>query len=79
MSHNTSVEVSRTSQVHQIPQTGRAHSGPVTRTTVQKTTPTSAAATATASAFGLRRIRYTTEATKFTRKKMNIVQAEGTW
>src|SRR5260370_1041327 len=37
------------------PHTGRAHNGPVTNTTVQKTTPTSAAATATASALALRR------------------------
>src|ERR1039458_1830796 len=37
--------------------TGRAQMGPVTSTTVQKTTPTSAATSATASALGLRRTR----------------------
>src|SRR6476661_2383647 len=50
MSQSTRVEVSRTSQVHQMPHTGRAHSGPVTNTTVQNTTPTSALTTASASA-----------------------------
>src|SRR6266446_648261 len=49
MSQSTRVEVSRTSQVHQMPHTGRAHSGPVTNTTVQNTTPTSAVTTASAS------------------------------
>src|SRR5581483_437573 len=49
MSQSTSVKVSRISHVHQIPQTGRAHKGPVTRTTVQKTTPTSAATRASTS------------------------------
>src|ERR1700694_5656184 len=49
MSQSTRVEVRRTSQVHQMPHTGRAHSGPVTNTTVQKTTPTSALTTASAS------------------------------
>src|SRR5713101_8392825 len=49
MSHSTRVEVRRTSQVHQMPHTGRAHSGPVTSTTVQNTTPTSAVTTASAS------------------------------
>src|SRR6185369_108620 len=49
MSQSTSVEVRRTSQVHQMPHTGRAHSGPVTNTTVQNTTPTSAVTTASAS------------------------------
>src|SRR5450432_870790 len=49
ISQSTSVEVRRTSQVHQIPHTGRAHSGPVTSTTVQNTTPTSAVTTASAS------------------------------
>src|SRR5580765_2575762 len=49
MSQSTSVDVRRTSQVHQMPHTGRAHSGPVTRTTVQNTTPTSAVTTARAS------------------------------
>ena len=44
------MEVRRTSQVHQIPHTGRAHRGPVTNTMVQKTTPTSALTTARASA-----------------------------
>src|SRR5579862_2143342 len=52
MSQSTRVEVRRTSQVHQIPHTGRAHSGPVTRTTVQNTTPTSAVTTASASVLG---------------------------
>src|SRR4029077_20431700 len=51
MSQRTRVEVKRTSQVHQMPHTGRAHSGPVTSTTVQNTTPTSALATARASVF----------------------------
>src|SRR5678815_1256475 len=50
MSQSTRVEARRTSQVHQMPHTGRAHSGPVTRTTVQNTTPTSALTTARASA-----------------------------
>src|ERR1700682_3913831 len=49
MSQSTRVEVRRTSQVHQMPHTGRAHSGPVTKTTVQNTTPTSAVTTASAS------------------------------
>ena len=43
MSHSTRVEVRRMSHVHQMPQTGRAQIGPVISTTVQKTTPTSAA------------------------------------
>src|ERR1700720_1709618 len=51
MSQRTRVEVKRTSQVHQIPHTGRAHNGPVTSTTVQNTTPTSALTTASASVF----------------------------
>src|SRR3989442_11908745 len=51
MSQSTRVEVRRTSQVHQMPQTGRAHNGPVTSTTVQNTTPTSAVTTASASVF----------------------------
>src|SRR6266576_5831515 len=50
MSHRTRVLVRRTSHVHQMPHTGRAHSGPVTSTTVQNTTPTSAVTTASASA-----------------------------
>src|SRR6476661_3840877 len=49
MSQSTRVEVRRTSHVHQMPQTGRAHSGPVTSTTVQKTTPTSAVVSASIS------------------------------
>ena len=57
MSHSTSVEVSRMSHVHQMPQTGRAQIGPVTSTTVQKTTPTSAVTSATISAAGRRLIR----------------------
>ena len=45
-----SVEVSRMSPgAHQMPHTGRAQMGPVTRTIVQKTTPTSAAVTASRS------------------------------
>ena len=39
--------------VHQMPQTGRAQIGPVTSTTVQKTTPTSALTSATMSAAGI--------------------------
>src|ERR1700730_1966842 len=42
-SHRMNVEVSRASQVHQMPQTGCAQIGPLTRTTVVKTRPTSAA------------------------------------
>src|ERR1700730_8353708 len=49
MSQRTRVEVRRTSHVHQMPHTGRAHSGPVTSTTVQNTPPTSAVTTASAS------------------------------
>jgi hypothetical protein len=40
-----------------MPHAGRAQIGPVTSTTVQKTTPTSALARATASAFSLRLAR----------------------
>ena len=43
-SQSTKVEVSLASQVHQIPHTGFAHSGPVTSTQVQKMKPTSAEA-----------------------------------
>ena len=46
MSQRTSVLVRRASHVHQIPHTGRAQIGPVTNTTVQNTTPTSAVAAA---------------------------------
>ena len=43
------VEVRRASQVHQMPHTGRAQSGPVIRPMVQQMTPTSAPATPRAS------------------------------
>ena len=46
MIQRTSEEVSRASQVHQVFQTGRAHSGPVTSTMVVKSTPISAEAAA---------------------------------
>ena len=46
--------VSRASQVHQIPQTGRAHRGPVASPIVQQTTPTSAADTPKQSQLDLR-------------------------
>ena len=51
------VSVGAQSHVHQMPQTGRAQIGPVTRTTVQNTTPTSALTRARMSALALRRIR----------------------
>src|SRR2546425_3768934 len=57
---STNVEVSRASQVHQMPQTGLAQMGPVTRTTVKKATPTSAEDTASQSHFGARRNRQAT-------------------
>ena len=41
MSHNTSVVVSRASQVHQMPQITRAQILPVTMLTSEKTTETS--------------------------------------
>ena len=43
-SHRMKVDVSRASHVHQIPQAGFAHKGPVTSTQQQKTKPTSAEA-----------------------------------
>src|SRR4030095_14779397 len=42
MPHRMTVIVRRGSHVNQTPQTGRAQSGPVTSTSVQKRTPTSA-------------------------------------
>ena len=62
-----------------MPHTGRAQIGPVTSTTVQKTTPTSAETMAKASTFGLRFTRYATEATRLTKKSRNAVHADGTW
>jgi hypothetical protein len=54
MSQRTSVVVRRASHVHQMPHTGRAQMGPVIKTMVQNTTPTSALAAASASALRLR-------------------------
>src|SRR5438105_642742 len=71
--------VRRASHDLQMPHTGRAHSGPVTSTTVQKTTPTSAVETASASLCRERRARYTMDATKFTKKSVNATTADGMW
>src|SRR5579862_531184 len=65
-SHKISVEVSRASQVHQIPHTGCAQIGPVISTTVLNAMPTSAADTASQSHFGLRAPRYAMFATNTT-------------
>jgi len=61
-----------------MPQTGRAQSGPVMMTTLQKTTPTYAVVTAIASDLLLLLKRYQIEATKLTKNRMKQVQAEGT-
>src|SRR5437667_4329749 len=66
---STNVEVSRASQVHQIPQTGCAQIGPVTSTTVVNTNPTSAAETASQSQRSARRQTYM----RFARKQMKNV------
>src|SRR6202790_1174822 len=55
-SHKISVEVRRQSQVHQIPHTGSAQSGPLTSTTDVNTNPPSAAETLSQSHCGWRRI-----------------------
>ena len=70
--------VSRASQVHQMPHTGRAQIGPVMRTMLQNITPTSAEAAANASLAVLRFHRYTMEARKLTKKQTPAVHAEGT-
>ena len=54
------VEVKRMSHVHQMPQTGFAHKGPVTKTQEQKMNPTSAAECATSSQARDRLARYIT-------------------
>src|SRR5580704_8517309 len=73
--HRMNVEVSRASQVHQIPQTGCAQMGPLTRTTVVKTSPTSAAEMLSQSHCGWRRNTYMTFATKHRKNAQRPVQA----
>ena len=46
MSSSSAVVVSRGSQVHQVPQTGRPHSDPSTMVSAQNSTPISAEDTA---------------------------------
>ena len=70
--------VRRASHVHQMPHTGRAHNGPVTKTMVQKITPTSAVASAQASAERRRDLRYQSEAIKLAKKQVKATKAEGT-
>src|ERR1700693_1416078 len=74
-SHRIKVEVSRASQVHQIPQTGCAQIGPLTKTTVVKTNPTSAAEMLSQSHCGWRRNTYSTFAMKQMKKAHRPVQA----
>ena len=78
MSHSTSVEVSRASQVHQIPHTGLAQIGPVINTAVQKMMPISAQDSARRSHLRFLVIRYPILPMKTTRKASMAVQAEGT-
>src|SRR5271163_67071 len=54
-SHSTKVEVSRASQVHQMPHTGCAQIGPLISTTEVNANPTSAAETPSQSHLGSRR------------------------
>src|SRR5271155_5586168 len=72
-SHKMKVVVRRASQVHQIPHTGRAHSGPVISPIEQMATPTSAADTASQSQRGWRVARYAMFAKNTMKKALNGV------
>src|SRR5712691_7365711 len=72
-SQSTNVEVNRASQVHQMPHTGRAQMGPVTKTTVLNTTPTSAAETPSQSQRISRLKRYKRLAMKQMKNARNAV------
>src|SRR5690349_3393114 len=78
MSSNTAVVVSRGSQVHQVPQTGRPHSEPSTMVSVQNSTPISADAAATRSHWTRPVFRYPRLATNTTPKDRNATHAAGT-
>src|SRR5271168_1732192 len=77
-SQSTAVDVSRASQVHQMPHTGLAQIGPVTRHAEVNARPTSAAAMPSQSHLGLRFNTYATLATKHTKKETSPVSAHGT-
>ena len=68
-----------------MPHTGRAHNGPWISTAVQKTTPISAPASASASAFmacsgfRCRTAKYQIDAAKLMKNKKNVSIAEGKW
>ena len=68
------VDVIRASQVHQMPHTGLAHIGPVTKTMVTNATPTSAEATLSQSHFGFRVRRKPTLPTKTMKNATKKVQ-----
>src|SRR5215472_11581337 len=78
INQSTNVKVSVESQDHQVPQIGRAQSGPVSNTSVQKTTPISAALNATASHQSECFQRYKILATHTRKKAKNMVMADET-
>src|SRR5919107_3443606 len=78
MSSSTTVVVSRGSQVHQVPQTGRPQREPRASVSTQNSTPISADATATRSQRIRPVRRYATLATNTTPKDRNASQAAGT-
>lgn len=71
------VVVSFGSQVHQIPQIGLAHNGPVISPIVQQVTPTSALATPSQSHFGKRVVKYAMLPTTAIKNATNIAISAG--
>ena len=79
MSIMTRVSSSRGSPVQKVPQAFFAHSGPLIRTAVQKSTPSSAPARATTSARMSPLSRYQTDPPRQIVKPRYAVMAQGTW